>query len=139
MTGSPPLPGDVVPDDLDQPFWDACRDHTFLLHRCSRCGTYYWPASCCTVDGSSHMEWVQGSGRGQVHTFTVTHHLYGRTFRDVPYNVAVVRLDEGPLFHTSIVDCDDIFVGLEVEVVFHDTGEGFTLPLFRPAGSYSAE
>jgi uncharacterized OB-fold protein len=81
------------------------------------------------------MEWVPGTGRGRVHTYTVTHHVYGRTFLEIPYNVAVVRLDEGPLFHTSIIDCDDISVGLEVEVVFHDTDQGFTLPMFRPVGA----
>jgi uncharacterized OB-fold protein len=135
MTGSRPLPGDVVPDDLDQPFWDACRDHQLLVHRCARCGTSYWPASCCPVDGSAYMEWVPATGRGRIHTYTIVHHVYGRTFREVPYNIAVVRLDEGPLFHTSIVECDEIDVGMEVEVVFHDTEERFTLPLFRPGSS----
>jgi uncharacterized OB-fold protein len=127
-----PLPGDVVADDLDQLFWDACRDHRFLVQRCARCGLFYWPASCCTVHGSAAMEWVEASGRGQVHTYAVIHQSYRRTFLDVPYNVAVVRLDEGPLFHTSIIDCIKVEVGLRVQVAFVDY-ESFTLPLFRPS------
>jgi hypothetical protein len=36
---------------------------------------------------------------------------------------------------TNVVGADDavLAVGLPVEVVFHDTGEGTALPRFRPA------
>jgi uncharacterized OB-fold protein len=36
---------------------------------------------------------------------------------------------------TNIVDCDpdSVAIGLAVEVVFHDTGQGTALPRFRPA------
>jgi uncharacterized protein len=82
------------------------------------------------------MEWVKGSGRARLHTYVVIHHTFGTAFREMPYNVAVVELEEGPLFHTNIVGCDDdvLVVGMELEVVFEDQPEGFTLPVFRPAG-----
>jgi 3-oxoacid CoA-transferase len=52
---------------------------------------------------------------------------------------APVELDEGPRLMTNIVGAGDsadvvgeLAVGLPVEVVFHDTGEGSALPRFRP-------
>jgi uncharacterized OB-fold protein len=46
----------------------------------------------------------------------------------------VVRLDEGPFFHTDIVGCppSEVAIGLRVEVVFEEAGEGWVLPHFRP-------
>jgi uncharacterized protein len=135
MTAPRPLPGDVTSDALDQPFWDACREHRLLVHRCRECGRAYWPASCCVEHGSAPMEWVEASGRGRLHTYVVIHHGFGSAFRPMPYNVAVVELDEGPLFHSAVVGCDDddLRVGMALEVQFEDEPEGFTLPVFRPA------
>jgi uncharacterized OB-fold protein len=51
-----------------------------------------------------------------------------------PFVVAYVELAEGPRVMTNIVDCDveTVKVGMPVEVVFHDTGEGNALYRFRP-------
>jgi len=81
------------------------------------------------------MEWVDASGRARLHTYVVIHHVFGTVFRPMPYNVAVVELEEGPLFHTNVVGCadDDLEIGMELEVAFEDQAEGFSLPVFRPA------
>jgi uncharacterized protein len=131
-----PFPGDVTPDALDQPFWDACLEHRFLVHRCQVCGRSYWPASCCVVHGSSPMAWVQATGHARLHTYVVIHHVFGTAFRPMPYNVAVVELEEGPFFHTNIVGCadEDLVIGMELEVSFEDETERFSLPVFRPLG-----
>jgi uncharacterized OB-fold protein len=46
-----------------------------------------------------------------------------------------VELAEGPRVMTNIVECDveAVKVGMSVEVVFHDTGQGNALYRFRPA------
>ena len=131
-----PLPSDVAPDALDAPFWEGCRERTFLLHRCSLCGRQYWPASCCVTHGARAMEWVPSSGRGRVHTFTIVPQAYHPAFaEDVPYKVAVIELDEGPFFHANVVDAPDgIRVGMRVEAVFVETAPGIVVPKFRPSG-----
>src|SRR3546814_8051219 len=63
-------------DILDLPFWEACRDGRFLLHRCNVCGRHYWPASRCVVHGAQSMAWLPASGRGTLYTYTVMHHAY---------------------------------------------------------------
>jgi len=132
---SPLRPRDVAPDDLDAPFWDACRDHRFLLHRCESCGRDYWPASCCIDHGSAAMQWHEGSGRGEVHTFTVVHHAYDRSLVDrVPYALAVVQLDEGPFFHSDIVGCDpaDVHIGMRVHAIYDAIDDETVIPHFTP-------
>jgi uncharacterized protein len=53
----------------------------------------------------------------------------------VPYNIALVELDEGPRIVTNLVDVDldDIRIDLRVEVVFATDEQGNGYPLFRPA------
>jgi len=134
-------PRDVAPDDLDAPFWEACLDHRFLVHRCSACGRAYWPASCCIDHGSAAMAWEPASGRGEVHTYTIVHHAYDAAFAGrLPYVLAVVRLDEGPFFHTDIVGCapDDVVVGMRVEAVFDAIDGETVIPRFTPAAPKEA-
>ena len=86
---------------------------------------------CSSLD----TEWVAASGRGHVYSYTVNHRGGGAYQDSAPFVLAYVELDEGPRIMTNIVGADDadLAVGLPVEVVFHDTGEGSALPRFRPA------
>ena len=63
------------------------------------------------------------------------HQRYSRAFEeDLPYNVTIVELEEGPRLLTNLVeiDNDDIRPGLSVEVVWDDVTEEITLPKFKP-------
>jgi uncharacterized OB-fold protein len=82
------------------------------------------------------MAWVEASGRGEVHTYTIIHQPYSPAWADdLPYNVAVVRLAEGPFFHTNIVNLGsaELAVGLPVEVIFDEVTPEATLPRFQPS------
>jgi hypothetical protein len=125
----------VAPDDLDAPFWAGCLERRFLLHRCAECGRAYWPASTCIDHGAAPMRWEPSNGRGEVHTYTIVHHAYSRDLLDrVPYALAVVRLDEGPFFHSDLVDCDldDVHVGMRVRVTFDAIDDETVIPRFVP-------
>jgi uncharacterized OB-fold protein len=119
----------------DKPFWDAAKRHELTAYRCGNCGTYYSQVTdCCSCD-SPKMGWVKVSGKGEVYTYGIYHQLYHPAWKgDIPYNVAWIRLDEGPLLLSNVVDCnnEDIKVGMPVEVVFDDVTEEVTLPRFRP-------
>lgn len=122
------------PDDLDAPFWDACSEHRFCVHRCATCDRSYWPASTCIDHGSTAMEWHEASGLGTVHTYTVVHHAYLPEDADrVPYVLAVIRLDEGPFFHSDLVGCapDEVHVDQRVELVWDDDAV-VPIPRFAP-------
>ena len=80
-------------------------------------------------------EWTALSGRGTIYSFIIVHRpQHPGFFNDVPYNVAIVELDEGIRMHTNVVECsnDELRIGLPVEVVFEKVDDEVTLPKFRP-------
>ena len=130
-----PAPAPAVNPETSE-FWAATADGRLLLKRCLDCGSVIWyPRAICPECSSLATEWVAASGLGRVYSYTVNHRGEGAYADAVPYVLAYVELDEGPRIMTNIVGADDadLAVGLPVEVVFHDTGEGSALPRFRPA------
>ncbi len=126
-------PAPLTLGDPDAPFWTAWTNgERFTLHRCSTCGRHEWPATCCIDHGLAPMAWVDASGDGTVETFTIFYRAYSKELAaDVPYTVAVVRLDEGPYFHTRIIGIapDAVTTGMRVQV---RRGAGDAFPLFKP-------
>lgn len=123
-------------DAADLPFWEACGRHEFLLHRCNICRRHYWPAAKCVDHGGRDMEWVPGSGRGEVHVWTIQHVAHHPDWKGkTPYNVCVIKLEEGPFFHSNVIDCPngEMRSGLKVQVAFEERPNGMTVPVFRRA------
>lgn len=122
------------------PFWDALRNHQFLLYRCKRCGASYWPMAYCRGHDNAppldEMEWAASSGLGHVFSWILVHQVVDPAYADdLPYPLVLVELDEGPIFPTRLTDWrpEDLRVGLPVEVAYLDVeSTGVTLPLFRP-------
>ena len=130
---SKPVP---VPDDASREFFDGAKRGELVLSRCNACDTWLHPAApVCTECLSEDLRWERASGRGVVFTFGVMHQFYHPGFtKDLPYNVAVVELQEGPRIQTNIINVanEGIRVGMPVEVTFRDQGEGVMLPKFQP-------
>jgi len=121
---------------VNQPFWDAATNHRLVIQRCTVCGRFqHEPLESCPAC-CGKFEWIEVSGRGIIHTFTIIHQVYHSAFAsEVPYNVSIVELDEGPLMVTNIVGCDssELAIDLPVEVDFIDVEAGISLPVFRLA------
>ena len=120
-------------------FWAATAEGTLLLPRCERCDTVIWyPRAFCPGVREPRRHVVRGERtrvRLQLHDHPAA--ARRRTTGRRPIVVAYVELEEGPRVLTNIVDCelDEVEIGMPVEVVFHDTGEGRALYRFRPARS----
>lgn len=122
-------------DPLDLPFWEGCRQGQFLLHQCDVCRRHYWPASLCVRHGSKSMRWVPASGRGTLYTYTVMHHAYTPAMKGkTPYVVGVIKLEEGPFFHSNIIDCPPAAVAIDMplEATMAEHESGLAMPVFRP-------
>ena len=122
-------------DPADLPFWNGCEEGKFLLHRCTVCQRAYWPASRCIEHGDEAMAWVETSGRGQLHTYTIMHRAYSASMKDkVPFVVAVVELEEGPFYHSNIIDCehDKLAIGMQLSAKMEVHECGLTVPMFVP-------
>lgn len=116
-------------------YWDGARSHEFLLRKCRACGKFhFYPRDFCPSCFSFDVEWVKASGRGCVYSVTICHRPAHHFEKDVPYNLVIVELEEGPRMMTNIVDCanEDIAIGMPVEVFFDDVTPEVTLPKFRP-------
>jgi uncharacterized protein len=117
-------------------YWDGAKRHELMAYRCVNCGTFYSKVIRCVACDNPKMDWVKVSGKGQVFTFGVVHQLYHPAWKnDIPYNVAWIKLDEGPVMLSNVVQCknEDLYVGMPVEVVFDDITNEISLPKFKPA------
>ncbi len=121
------------------PFWEGTRQGKLMIQRCSDCGkNIFYPRLVCPHCFSDNVGWVQASGRGTVYSYTVVQNNAPSAFlADIPYVVAVIRLEEGVQMLSNIVGCDfnDLRCDMPVEVTFEKLTDEFTLPKFRPAKS----
>ncbi len=133
-SGLPVRKVDVNPET--QAFWDATAQGRLLLSRCDDCGSVIWyPRGYCPACSSMATSWFESAGRGTIYTFSITRRGSGAWASVGPYVIAYVELDEGPRVLTNIVGCavDDVRIGMAVQVVFDDTGEGMSVYRFSPA------
>jgi uncharacterized OB-fold protein len=121
---------------VNRPFWDACRDGRLSMQRCRVCGHIRYPVSpVCPGCLSEQTEWVDLRGEGEVMARLVFHQVYHRAFADdVPYNVVLVQLDEGPRMFSNVVGVPNeaVRVGMRVKVLFDPVTPEITIPRFRP-------
>ena len=64
-------------------------------------------------------EKFQYSGKGEVYSFTIIYDAPAGFEQFVPYAVALIKLEEGPLITAQLTDIDlkEIFIGMPVEMV----------------------
>jgi uncharacterized OB-fold protein len=127
------------PDDASRPFFEGAQRGELMIQRCTACGAYLAPGSrACTECMSEALEWTPASGRATLFTFAIMHQRYHPGFfEELPYNIAVVELAEGPRMMTNIVDCPQTPEALELDmpllVTFEKVTDDISLPKFRPA------
>jgi uncharacterized OB-fold protein len=124
-------------NDVNRPFWDACARGELRLQRCRSCGHLRYPAAIvCPACLSAETEWQAVSGRGKVFSFVVFQRAYHPAWEGrVPYNVALIELDEGPILLSNVIDVDNarLTVGLDVRIAFRRLDEALSIPVFVPA------
>lgn len=130
------VPALPVVDEENRVWWDALARHEFFLQRCQECGAWQAPVALrCRSCLGDRLDWRPASGRGEVFSFVVYHQAFDPAFKEhLPYNVAIVTLDEGPRLVTNVTGCADseLAIGMAVEVEFDDVADGVTLARFRP-------
>jgi uncharacterized protein len=123
--------------ELDPEYLAGAAEGKLRIQRCAKCDRCRFPASpLCPACLRWEAEWVDASGRGELWSWIRMHKPYFASLdREVPYNVAMVRLAEGPMM-ISAIDGDDsrLACGTPLSVVFRSTG-GVPLPWFRVAAA----
>jgi uncharacterized OB-fold protein len=131
MTEARPI---AEPDDLTEPWWEATKEERLLLQRCRDCNQFqHYPRALCTHCHSTDLDYVESAGRGEIYSFSVIHRPPHPAFTP-PYILALIRLAEGPVLLSNIVEAaeDSIRCDTPVELRWEPLPDGRKLPLFAP-------
>lgn len=130
-----PLPD--VANAVAAPFWRAAREHRLVVQRCPACEGLQWPprplcSSCLAPLADS--DWTEVRPTGTVWSFVVYHRAFHPGFADkLPYNVAMVRLDDGPVMITNVAGGNDLEIGERVTARFDEVAPQVSLVRFGRA------
>ena len=119
-------------------FWrEIPQRYNLIGNTCEVCGEIYFPPreSCpeCRRKSIGKMKNLYLEGKGEIITYSIIHVSPGEFEEQVPYPIAIVKLNEGPQVTGQIVDCDpdEVKIGMKVEVTFRRIQkDGYTGALY---------
>lgn len=138
VTGRERLPKEVAQALVWEPrkFFRAARAGHFLIQHCDACDSPLGPGAwVCDVCWGDKLSWVESEGRGSIYAEATVHLAYMPALaKAVPYQIAIVELDEGLRLPGRIIverSSDHVCIGDRVRVCFGTSGTR-VVPLFRP-------
>jgi uncharacterized protein len=123
-------------------YWEGTLAEEIRIQRCNTCGHLQLPwGPCCTRCLSQDLGYQVASGRGTVFSFTIVRQAIHPDFSAaVPYVVADVQLEEGPVMTSNVTDCppEDVSIDMSVRSWFDKELEDafhvkLRLPKFKPS------
>lgn len=122
-------------DGVSEVYWKGAAEGRLLIQRCTTCSKLqFYPRGLCIHCGGEP-EWIEASGKGTVHTFTVIRQYHASPFKEkLPYVVAIIELEEGVRMMGNITDCDvdAVRIGMGVEAYAVNVAEeGIAVPFWR--------
>ena len=135
---SRPLP---QPTPETQHFWDGCKAGELRLQRCGACSAVYFPPRpFCPNCSSTNVAVFVASGRATLHSYVINYRPHPAW--SAPYAIAAVKLAEGPVLMSNIVDCPQTPEALQLDmplrVTFEAQSDDISLPLFAPIAASTA-
>lgn len=124
-----------VNSPLAAPFWAAARERRLVMQRCGACGAIAWPPKpvcpACQSPATSE-DWREIPDTGEIWSFAVYHRAFHPSVEEkLPYNVAYIRLDAGPMLISNVVGTNDLEIGQRVRAVFDAVTPEVTLVKFE--------
>lgn len=116
----------------DRPMWDLLAQTGHLhLQRCTGCGTWrYPPGPACPSCLEPGFEWRPVAGGGEILSWVMFRKDYLAAY-PAPYNVVAVRLDEGPIVISNLVeDPEASVIGRRVQLTVQLMNNDVALPRF---------
>jgi uncharacterized OB-fold protein len=115
-------------------FWrEIPQRYNLIGNKCGSCARVFFPPreSCpyCRRKSIGKMQDLKLSGKGEIVTYTIIHAGPENFKKQVPYPIAIIKLEEGPRLTAQIVDCDidDVKIGMKVKSTFRRIQEdGYT-------------
>lgn len=117
----------------DQPMWDMLKETNALhLQCCKECDTWrYPPGPACPDCLSPDYDWKAVSGAGEIMSWVMFQKDYLPEY-PAPYNVIAVKLDEGPILISNLIEdpTETDLIGRKVRMTVVNMKDGVALPRF---------
>ena len=87
----------ILPDFDTREWWEATRQHKYLVRQCKQCGHKWFPPNipACSKCASMEIGWFETAGKGVIHSYVVVvQPIVGAFIGAVPYVVAIIELDD---------------------------------------------
>jgi len=113
-----------MPKDVPRYWREIPQRYNLIANQCECCNTVYFPprVSCpyCRRKSMGKMVEKKLSGEGEIVTYSILHVGPEDFENQVPYPIAIIKLDEGPRVTAQIIDCDinDVKIGMRVKSTF---------------------
>jgi uncharacterized OB-fold protein len=116
-------------EGLAKPYWEGSARGVLVLQRCAACGKVrHYPQLTCTECYSDACDWIEATGLGEIHSWTICHHAFHPGFSgDVPYALVTVDLKEDvrALGRWGLPGGEGLQLGLPVTSYFSAREDGF--------------
>ncbi len=106
--------------DLPRQWRLQAQRYNLVGAECTSCGAKLFPPrQVCPECGGTELQAYKFNGRGEVYSHSTLYHAPLGYEEFVPYTVALVQLEEGPLVTAQLTDVDNdaVHIGLKVEMV----------------------
>jgi len=137
----------IIPDFDTREWWEATRQHKYLVRRCNQCEHKWFPPTfpACGKCASMDIGWFETAGKGILYSYVVVvQPIVGAFVGAVPYIVAIIELDnckeaDGTVTRVAGVltnDESEVAIGLPCEVLYEETNDSkIVMPRWCISGS----
>ena len=92
------------------------KGYYILGSKCKECHAFFFPSRPkCTKCESSELEGYKFKGTGKVCAYSTIFFPPSELEKNVPYAVAIIKLDEGPKMTAQLVEFNELAEGMKVE------------------------
>ena len=125
------------PSELARPYFEGAKQGKLLIQQNKDKGNYLFYSHYFDPNNpEDELEWVEASGRGKIHTYTIVRQHRHPFFADrVPYAYAIIELEEGTRLISNVItdDVESLACEMPVTVEFEDIDDELAVPVFRVA------
>jgi uncharacterized OB-fold protein len=122
--------------EFEKPFWDGLKNKQLMVQKCPQCGHVQFPPSpVCSNCLSDTVQWIKCSGNATLWSRVAFHKAYLEPYSDVPYHVALAKLEEGPIItgRMSSETAAATPFDARLRTTYVETSDGTVLVEFVPA------
>jgi len=96
--------------------WRRIRTRNCLIgSKCNECKALFYPPKNTCKCSNSKLSEFKFSGKGEIVSFSEIHTPPVNFEDKVPYTIAIIKLEEGPMLTAQVVDFEKIETGMKVK------------------------